>query len=187
MKRPRASAATLMATLLTLGACSGQGRTAGSAPPVAAASPTGSTQTGSTQTGSTQTGSTSAPVAPTTSRPRASSATPSDWTSPRRTVDTLEQRVSALRTEGGVASLVLRLPGSGHPPAAVSADLAVGQTLRLVVLSPVRTHLTGRGLGVDADVPAGSPIDLDVVAFAAGDYVITGPDGTIMARIRSRG
>lgn len=105
----------------------------------------------------------------------------------QRTPESAEQRIAALSTAGGVSSLVLRLSSTGQVPSVRSTRLGVGQTLRVVVVSPVATHLTGKGLGVDVDVPAGSPTAVDVVAFTAGDYVLTGAGGAVLLKAAVRG
>jgi len=97
--------------------------------------------------------------------------------------DTQQQRIAVLQTEGGVPSLVVRLTTSGTVPTVHTSSVRVGQTLRLIIVSPVATHLIGKGLGVDADVPAANPVAVDVVAFTPGSYSITTRAGAVIARL----
>jgi hypothetical protein len=81
-----------------------------------------------------------------------------------------------------VPSLVIRLTSTGTVPKVTTSTQHVGQTLRMIVVSPVATHLIGKGLGVDVDVPAEDPVAVDVVALAPGSYEVTTTTGGPVAR-----
>lgn len=165
-----------VAGLLTLCACSGPDSTDASStavPPSAAAA-------------------TSVPArAPASSPPGPATApaTAGDVArvAPRPSADSAQQQITALSTAGGVPSTVLRLTADGQAPTVRTTELATGQTLRVIVVSPVATHLTGQGIGVDLEVPAGSPTAVDVVAFAPGNYVLTTRGGTVVLKAKVHG
>jgi hypothetical protein len=98
--------------------------------------------------------------------------------------DSQQKRIKALETEGGVSSTVIRLSAAGTVAPVRTFTVPVGQTLRLIVVSPTATHLIGKGVGVDIDVPAGNPTAIDVVAFTAGSYTITTRAGATIAKLR---
>lgn len=150
---------------LALASCSGQrtAATSASVPPA----PTGPTTPAATRTATP----TDVPPDPPDKPPR----TP--------TPDPVQRRVEELSTGGGVSSLVIRLTGAGTVATPRRMVLAQGQTLRLVVISPKGTHLTGNGLGVDIDVPAGSPTAVDVVSFTAGAYALTTDRGNTILNV----
>jgi hypothetical protein len=164
------SALALAVCLLGLPACSTGGSTAASHPAVPPSAVT-----------------TATPAPGVTSSPDSATTGHTAKAAPPRSADSPQQQITALSTAGGVPSLVVQLPAAGHVPTVRAVDLAIGQTLRVIVVSPVATHLTGQGIGVDIDVPAGSPTAMDVVAFSAGTYVLTMRGGGVVLKATVRG
>lgn len=173
-------AVTIPVALLALSGCSGGvgSNSGGSVPATVAASPTATgvvTPVTPTPTHAVVTATLGADTPGAgTSRPTA--------VRPPATADSQQQRIVALQTEGGVPSLVIRLTATGTVPEVPTSTLPVGQTLRMIVVSPVATHLIGKGLGVDLDLPAGDPVAIDVVTFTPGSYMVTTATGGTVAR-----
>jgi hypothetical protein len=153
--------------LLAPTSCSGH-RPAGTAAPATSTAPTTAADS-------------PPPTSADTSPPGTSHGTP-PGTSPRDSGSAApEQRITELSTEGGVASVVIELSAEGTVDRPRTERIAAGQTLRLVVVSPTAAHLTGTGLGVDIDIPAGAPTAVDVVSFTPGTYTVTtGRGATIL-------
>ena len=176
MSAPR-PAVTVLIALLALSGCSGgsgSGSVASSRGPASTTIPNSPTATGVfTPAAPTRAGATSVPGTATSGPPAVR---------PRATSDSQQQRIVALQTEGGVPSLVIRLTSTGTVPKVTTSTQHVGQTLRMIVVSPVATHLIGKGLGVDVDVPAEDPVAVDVVALAPGSYEVTTTTGGPVAR-----
>ena len=176
MSAPRLGV-TILIALLALSGCSrgpgssSAGSSGGPIPATAAVSPTA--------TGI---------VTPVTPHRADATSAPKNGTShptvprPGATPDSQQQRIVALQTEGGVPSLLIRLTVTGTVPKVATSTQHVGQTLRMIVVSPVATHLTGKGLGIDIDVPAEDPVAIDVVALTPGSYEVTTTTGGRIAR-----
>jgi hypothetical protein len=151
-------AATTSGASVPSGPLSGTpGSTGSGLPTSASGAPAASTSPGPTRTATRAGSTTTSPGLGPTARP-----TP--------TKDPIQAKIEELEQSGGVPSIVVRVTGSTVAPAPRDVKVALGQTLRLILLTNTAAHVVGTGVGVDATLKANEPAAVDMVAFTAGTY-----------------
>lgn len=66
----------------------------------------------------------------------------------------------------------ITVTGEQVSPPPTQVDLAVGETLRLVITSDHATELHAHGFEVETDVPAGKPTTVELTGSAPGVYEV---------------